>query len=266
MMKQLISMLLVGILLAGVLAGCGTKDTGEEITKKSTGILVMAAASLMDVCNELAKSYRKEKPNVELSFTFGSSGALQTQIEEGAPSDIFISAARKQMDALEEQALIIKDTRMDLLENKVVLIVPEGNMNEIGSYMDIATGKVERIALGEPGSVPAGQYSEEILTTLGIWEAAKTKAVYGSNVRQVLSWTERGEVDCGIVYLTDAALSEQVEIICEAPRDTHKPVIYPAAVLKESKHQQESRDFLEFLQSEKAKAIFEKNGFTRIRE
>ena len=145
-----------------------------------------------------------------------------------------------------------------------MLIVPNDSTKDIASYDDVATAKVEKIALGEPKGVPVGQYSEEIFTALGILDAVKSKAVYGSDVRQVLAWTESGEVDCGVVYATDAAISDKVKVICAAPEGTHKPVIYPAAVIKSSKNLDAAKKFLDFTSSDAAKKIFAKYGFKSL--
>lgn len=228
---------------------------------ESVELIISAAASLTDVTGELSAAYAKIAPNVKLTFTYGASGALQTQIEEGAPSDIFLSAAQKQMDALEEKSLLLDGTRRDLLVNQVVLITPKGSGKDIKSFDDAGTDKVGKIALGEPKSVPVGQYSEEIFTSLKTLDTVKTKAVYGSDVRQVLTWVESGDVDCGVVYATDAATSDEVEIVAQAPEGSHKPVVYPAAVLKSSKSADAAKAFLDYLSGDEAKSIFEKYGF-----
>ena len=246
----------VGLLMTG----CGG-GTAEE---KPVELHVSAAASLTNVMNELAELYAKENPNVEIIFNFGSSGALQQAIENGGDTDLFYSAAQKQMNALDEKGELAEGTRKDLLRNEVVLIVPADSDKGITSYDDVATAKVEKIALGEPKGVPVGQYSEEIFTALNILDAVKAKAVYGSDVRQVLAWTESGEVDCGVVYATDAAISDKVKVICAAPEGTHKPVIYPAAVIKSSKNLDAAKKFLDFTSSDAAKKVFAKYGFKSI--
>lgn len=225
-------------------------------------LLISAAASLTDAMNEIGTLYEAENKGAKITFTFGSSGSLQTQIEEGAPSDIFMSAAKKQMDALKGKDLILTETRKDLLLNDVVLIVPKGSDKEIAGYEDVLTGKVSKIALGEPKSVPAGQYAEEIFTFLKGLDTVKVKAVYGSDVRQVLTWVESGDVDCGVVYKTDAATSKNVTVVAKAPEGSHQPVVYPVAVLKSSKQADAAAKFLTYLSSEKAGAVFEKYGFT----
>lgn len=238
-----------------VLVGCQSK-------KKEIDLLVLAAASLTDVTGELATDYKKSAPQVTLTFSFGSSGTLQTQIEEGAPADLFLSAGKKQMTALSDKGLLLAGTNKELLENKIVLIVPKGSASQIKSFEDLATNKVRLIALGEPTGVPVGQYSEEIFTTLGIFEAVKAKANYASDVRQVLMWVESGEVDCGVVYMTDAMSSDKVTIACSAPDGSYSKVIYPAAVIGSTPHPEEAKAFLEYLSGKSAAKIFEKFGFT----
>jgi len=266
-----------------LLSGCATKlsaapdsDTSAEILKASSSealavnpsdtsekaeLVVAAAASLTDVAAEIAKMYKTVEPNVTITYTFSSSGALQTQIEEGAPVDVFMSAAKKQMTALEQKGLIKEDTKKELLVNKVVLITPKDSTKEIKSFEDIATDKVLKIALGEPNSVPVGQYSEEIFTSLGILDKVKVKSNYGNDVRQVLTWVESGEVDCGVVYATDATSSDKIKVVCEAPKDSHKPAIYPVAVLKSSKYKVEAQAFLDFLSTTEVVNTFKKYGF-----
>lgn len=224
-------------------------------------LTIAAAASLTDATAELAEAYKAAAPDVELTFTYGSSGNLQTQIEEGAPVDIFMSAAQKQMDALEEKGLLSDGTRMDLLENKVVLIVPADSDLGITSFEDLAADKVATVALGDPASVPAGQYAEEVLTSLDILDTVKEKANYGSDVRQVLTWVESGNVDCGVVYATDAATTDKVKVVCEAPAGSVKKIVYPVAMLAECQNTDAATGFLQFLVSPDAAAVFEKYGF-----
>jgi len=166
------------------------------------------------------------------------------------------------MDALEKSENILPETRKNLLKNEVVLIVPNDSKLNIKDFNDLTRGDIQHIALGEPKGVPVGQYTEEILTKLGILDAVKAKAVYGSDVRQVLSWVETGETDCGVVYATDAAVAgDKVKVIAKAPAESHKPVIYPVAIIKESKNMEADKDFLNFVVSDKGKAAFEKYGF-----
>lgn len=249
------------LLFSFIISGCGNANTDDKAQTTQKEIYIVAAASMTDAVKEIGANYEKQHPDVKLVYNFGSSGALQSQIEQGAPADVFISAAQKQMDALEEKNLIDKSTRRDLLENKVVLIVPKDSSLALQDFADVAGDTVEKIALGEPKSVPVGQYSEEIFTNLNVLDKVKAKAVYASDVRQVLGWVETGEVDCGIVYATDAAISDKVKVLLTAPADTHKPVIYPAAMVSSSQNPEIAKDFLAFLNEDEQKAILEKYGF-----
>ena len=181
----LISLLLFSL----AVAGCTSSENGDKAQENASQkeVYIVAAASMTDAVKEIGANYEKQHPDVKLMYNFGSSGALQSQIEQGAPADVFISAAQKQMNALEEENLIDKATRKDLLENKVVLIVPKDSTLVLDDFAAAATDKVSKIALGEPKSVPVGHYSEEIFTNLNVWSDIKAKAVYASDVRQVLS-------------------------------------------------------------------------------
>lgn len=259
-MKKMLVLLLVLILSISVFTGC-TSSTDDGETEGKVDILVSAAASMTDVLNELWEKYKQVDPDTNITFTFGSSGALQTQIEEGAPADIFMSAAQKQMDALEEKDLIVNESRKTLLLNNVVLITPKDSTLDIKSFEDLTRDDITKIALGEPSSVPVGQYSEEIFTSLGSLDQIKAKAVYGSDVRTVLTWVESGEVDAGVVYATDAAVRDQIKIITEAPEGSHKEVSYPVAVVKSSENPERAQEFLDYLSTDEAIELFEKYGF-----
>jgi molybdate transport system substrate-binding protein len=242
-----------------------SEQTAEPTTQQEpVELTILAAASLTDVCNEIKTLYEEANPNVTLNFSYGSSGALQTQIEEGAPADVFFSAATKQMTALDEEGLMNSDSIVNLLENKIVLIVPADSDTDLSSFEEVATDKVTMIGLGEPESVPVGQYSEEVFTSLNILDAVKAKANYGSDVRTVLSWVETSAVDCGIVYATDAYTSENVKIVAEAPEGSCKQVIYPAGVVKASENADAAEAFVEYLQTEDTLTLFESYGFSRV--
>lgn len=252
---------------AMLLSGCGKQEQSESQAANTPAaqpvqLLISAAASLTDVMAELGEVYAETAPEVTLTFTFGSSGALQSQIEEGAPADIFISAGQKQMDVLAEKELLLADSRQDLLLNEVVLIIPKESEQALTDFTDVTGEAVKTIALGDPAGVPVGQYAQAVFEYLGIWEDVQAKAVFGSDVRQVLTWVESQEVDCGVVYATDAAISESVKVAVEAPAESHPPVIYPAAVIKDSKAPEAAQAFLNFLSTEEAAAIFERYGFT----
>jgi len=186
---------------------------------------------------------------------------LQQATGNGGAADVFVSAAQKQMNALDEKKLLADGTRVDLLINDVVLITAKDSKLNLPDFKAVLDPQVAHIALGEPKGVPVGQYSEEVFTKLGILDDVKARAVYGSDVRQVLAWVETGDADCGVVYATDAAISDKVKVAAVAPADTHKPIVYPAAVLKDAKNMNEAKDFLAFLQTDAAKKVFEKYGF-----
>lgn len=250
-------------LISYLFVSCNQSNNTQS-NSENKEIYVLAAASLTDVLTELANNY-KQKTSTEIIFSFASSGALQAQIEASAPADIFFSAAQKQMNALEEKGLIDSETRKDLLENKVVLISPKNSNLNIKSFTDITNSNVKKLGLGEPKSVPVGQYSEEILSNLSILDIAKEKAVYGSDVRNVLDWVETAEVDCGIVYATDAKIAKNINIIAEAPEGTHKKVIYPISIIKSSQNKEEAKKFIEYISTEKSKEIFQNYGFTVVK-
>ncbi len=278
--KRWVAAALVAVMAAGMLVGCGktasTADTGSAAQQNSTAdagsavdstastasgeVMVYAAKSMTDCLDELIADYNETNPEVEISTNYASSGDLQSQIENGAPCDMFLSAAQKQMDALCEEDLMAEDTRSDLLTNEAVLVVPTDS-DAVTSFDDLADASVQKVAIGDPESVPAGQYAQEILTTLGIWDVVNEKAVLGSDVRQVLAWCETGEVDAGIVYATDAAVTDAVKTVCAAPEDSCDPVIYPIALTKDGAENDAAADFLAFLQTDEAAAVFEAYGF-----
>ncbi|MCR4706129.1 MAG: molybdate ABC transporter substrate-binding protein, partial [Lachnospiraceae bacterium] len=241
-MKNRIKTIMLTALCAIILCACGNKAAS-----KTAALNILAAASLTDACTELETMYEKEHPNVSLTFSFASSGALQTQIEEGAPADLFFSAAKKQMEALNQEGLMDSASITELLENKIVLVVPASSDQKISSFEDVAGDKVSMIGLGDPESVPAGQYAEEVFTSLGNLDAVKAKANYGSDVRTVLTWVEEGSVDCGVVYQTDAFTTDKVKIVAIAPEGSCKKVIYPVGIVKATKNPEAAQAFLAFL-------------------
>ena len=236
----------------------------SETSGESVQLTVFAAASLTEALNEISEQYKTVAPNVELVFNFDSSGTLKTQIEEGADCDLFLSAAQKQMNALQDEDLINTNTRVDLLENKVVLAVPEGNPADIQTFEDIGTDPCKRIALGNE-DVPVGSYSVEILTNLGILDELESgnKITYGSNVKEVTTQISEGSVDAGVVYCTDA-YSAGLTPVDEATAEMCGQVIYPAAVLKAAPNAEAAREFLAYLQTDRAATVFEGVGFTAM--
>lgn len=265
------------MITAGVLTGClrgktsKTQETAttqaaaatEEIVGEETVLLLAAAASLKNAYEEqLIPMFEEQNPNIRIEGTYDSSGKLQIQIEEGLEADIFMSAATKQMTALEEQNLVDSETIVNLLENKIVLIVPSGTDDtKLAAFEDIT--KADSIALGDLKSVPAGQYAKEALSNLGIWEEIQPKVSLGTNVTEVLNQVASASADAGIVYATDAySMEDQVTIVADAPSGSlDQKVLYPIGVLNRTKYREEAEAFLEFLQRDEAMKVFESYGF-----
>lgn len=267
-MRKLQTLGLVAALLltAPLISSCGQSQTAapESERARPVSLTISAASSLKDVMEEIKGLYTDENPHVTITNNFGSSGSLQQQIEQGAPADLFFSAATKQMDALQEKGLIAEDTYTRLLENKVALVVPKDS-ELVKDFTDLTKDDVRQIALGEPKSVPVGQYSQEVLAALGLQDSVKGKSVYGKDAKEVLTWVATGNADAGMVYLTDAKASKDVKVVAMAPDSTHTPVVYPAAVIKGSTNAEAAKAFLAFLSGGKAKAVFEKYGFTPLK-
>ena len=284
MKRKIVSLLLVSAMTAVLAAGCGSSeenadasdssqseteaDTQEEGQEESgedekTEILVAASASLEYAYeDELIPMFEEQNPDITVSGTYDSSGKLQTQIEEGMEADVFMSAATKQMDALTEEGMIEEDSVTDLLENKIVLITSADSQLELSSFEDIT--KADTIAIGDPASVPVGQYSEEALTNLGLWDQVLAKASLGTNVTEVLNWVAEGSAQAGIVYATDAATTDKVKVVAEAPEDSlAEPAIYPVGIVSASENKEAAEKFVEFLKSDEAIQIFEDYGFKK---
>jgi molybdate transport system substrate-binding protein len=242
-------------------AGLQLFTPAASFAQGNATILVSAAASLQDALEELDSEFENAHLGIIVNYNFGSSGALQQQIEQGAPADIFFPAATKQMDALQEKNLILPDPRRNLLTNRLVLIVPNNSTLGLNSFSQLAGDNVKRIAIGEPRSVPVGQYSEELFAKMGILDQIKSKFVFGNSVRNVLAAVESGNADAGIVYTTDAKISDKVKQVATAPEDMHSPIVYPIAVLKGSKNPEAAKTYEQFLSSNEAKTTFEKLGF-----
>jgi molybdate transport system substrate-binding protein len=252
----------VALFLAGIaLALVRSAASSALPAPPSVDLTVSAAISLKDALDSARQSYISAHPDVHLAMNYGASGTLQLQIEQGAPVDVYISAAPQQMDALAAKGLLLEGTRHDLLRNEIVLIVPKGTTG-VSSFQDLLKPAVRHVALGEPASVPAGKYAQEVLKYFAIADQVNAKAVLAKDVRQVLTYVETGDADAGIVYATDALSSSQVSVVAKAPADSHDPVIYPVAVIKDSKSPEAAKAFEAFLSSEQSLAIFEKYGFT----
>lgn len=248
-----VSIILVIMVCALSLVSCSKQ------VQQSANITVCAAASLKDALNEIQPDFEQGK-GIKLTFNFGASGTLQKQIEEGAPADLFISAGKKQMDALETGKLIDKESRVNLLGNKLVLIIPDEYKDKIKSASDLVD-KAEKISIGEPETVPAGQYAKDSLTYMNLWDKLNSKIVYAKDVKQVVAYVESGEAAAGIVYNSDATVLKNSTIAQTFDESSHKPILYPAAIVTASKEKEAAKVFLDYLQSNNAREIFQKYGF-----
>jgi molybdate transport system substrate-binding protein len=249
-------MLLLG-LVSMVLVGCaGSHPPNQPIT-----LTISAAISLKDSLEAISQNYEKGHPDQHVVCNFGASGTLQHQIEQGAPVDIFISAGESQMDALQKENLLVPGTRRDLVGNQLVLIVPAASQG-IKDFADLKTSAAKSIAVGDPQVVPAGAYAKQTLEHLGLLPAIQRKLVFAKDVRQVLTYVDTGNADAGLVYATDARISNAVRVVATAPSDSHLPILYPIALLKDSKSPQPARTLLDALESSDSLSVFEKAGFT----
>lgn len=278
MKKRLTPALALALVLSLAACAGGTGSTPSTPTPMPTPaaapgetveLTVFAAASMTETLRDIEGLYAQAAPNVKLVFNFDSSGTLKTQIEAGAACDLFLSAGQKQMDQLDAGGLdlLASGTRVDLLENRVTLVVPEGNPKGIAGFDDLAdrlTGGGVLLAMGN-GDVPVGQYTQKVFTYYGLDEAELAAAgvlTYGSNVKEVTTQVAQGSVDCGVVYCTDA-FSAGLEVLDYATAEMCGQVVYPAAVLKQSTHPAEAQAFLEFLAGEEAMEVFGGVGFSR---
>lgn len=230
---------------------------------KTVKLTVSAAASLTDSLNEIKKLYETENPKTEIIYNFGASGALQNQIEQGAVVDLFISASKKQIEALKAKGMIAEDTVKNLLGNKLVLVAPKDSKLSI-DFNGLTKDDVKKIGVGESKSVPAGQYAEEVFTKLEILEKIKPKEIFAKDVKEIVTWAETGNIDAGIVYESEAKASTKLKLLAYAPEGSHAPIIYPLVIIKDSKNMEATKGFVQYLSTEKAKDIFIKNGYSII--
>lgn len=280
--------LMAGTAVIAAMAACGTgtsadQTSGQDTSQTSSAVVsegepveltVFAAASVTETMEEIADLYAQVAPNVTIIYTFDSSGTLATQIEEGADCDLFISAAPKQINQIDINGgedntdgldFVLEDTRIDLLENKVVLVTADNSDSGITSFEDLTTDKLEMLCIGNE-DVPVGDYSLKILDYLGTSAQeleSQGKLTYGSNVKEVTTQVSEGVVDCGIIYATDA-FSAGLTPVDEATAEMCGQVIYPAAVMKNSENIEAAKAFLEYLQGDEASAVFESVGFTPL--
>jgi molybdate transport system substrate-binding protein len=261
MKKKQVLIFLAGILLTLFWRIVSTQSSLiSPVVAQSPNLTISAAISLKDSLEEIKTLYQKKDPKIRITYNFGSSGSLQQQIEQGAPVDIFIAAANKQMDALETKKLLLTGSRRTLVTNQLVLITPK-NEKTVNQFKDLTKPAVTKIAIGEPNSVPAGKYGEEVLKFYKILDQIKSKIIYGKDVRQILTYVETENVNAGLVYITDAKTSQKVRIAAIAPKSSHSPIVYPIAILKDSKNPNTAKAFDKFLKSNASKTIFKKYGF-----
>lgn len=259
-MKKFTILIFMSLIFSLPMAGCNSQAGETDPKEEKIPLTVSAAVSLTDALEEIKELYEKDHP-VDLTFNLGGSGTLAQQIQQGAPVDIFISANREWMDKLEEDDLVNTSTREDVTGNKIVLITGEASKIDYKSADEISAADVDQIAIGNPESVPAGKYTEEILHNLKKWDELEGKLVRAKDVRQVLTYVETGNADIGFVYESDAMTSDKIKILATVDESLHDPIIYPGAVLADTKHEKEASDFLKFLKTEEAQSILEKYGF-----
>ena len=245
--------------LSSCLVACSV-PTLKSQQPEGVNLIVSVPASLQDAMKAIEPLYTKQTPNISITYNFGSSGSLQQQIQQGAPVDIFISAAPKQMHALESKGLLLEETRQNILKNQMVLVSPQEQIY-ISNFQQLNSNQITKVAMGYPESVPAGEYAKQVLTSFNLFHRLKPKFVFAKDVRQVLYYVETGNVDAGLVYATDAKLSNKVKLVAIAPPDSYSPIIYPVAVLKDSQNSDDAKQFVKFLMSDSAKQVFESYGF-----
>jgi len=242
--------------------GCSNNGKSSNDDNEEVKLMVSAAISLSDALDEIKTVYEADH-NVSLTFNLGSSGKMAQQIQQGAPSDMFISANQDWMDRLEDEGEIDTDTRIDLTGNTIVIITGKNSNNDIQSFSDIPELDLDHIAIGNPESVPAGKYTEQALRNLDMWDSLEDDFIMAKDVRQVLTYVETGNADIGFVYESDALSSASVTIATEVGDDMHDPIIYPGAIVKDSNHKDEAQKFLDYLLTDEAQDILIKHGFKK---
>ncbi|WP_373876509.1 molybdate ABC transporter substrate-binding protein [Paenibacillus spongiae] len=269
---------LIGIimLLSVLLSACGNSEPqagadsnkppaasqGDDSSEEAVELTISAAASLTDAMNEIKTMYESKNKNIKLAFNLGASGALQQQIEQGAPVDLFLSAATKNMKALVDKQLIDASQQRNWLSNELVAVVPVDGKLSIASEQDLKQEELNKIAIGIPESVPAGNYAKEALTYAKLWDSLQSKMVQAKDVRQVLQYVETGNVDIGFVYKTDALTSSKVKVAFNVDPSSYSPVNYPMGIVKATKHMKEAEQFYDYLQTEEALNVFIQYGFS----
>ncbi|MBP0006484.1 MAG: molybdate ABC transporter substrate-binding protein [Cyanobacteria bacterium SBC] len=262
MKRRAVIAIAVSFVLSSVLGACNRPAE----TSEKRELVIAAAAGTKVALDAIEPEFEQAHPNIDVVYHYAASGKLQQQIEQGAPVDVFLSAAAPQMNALEEKGLIHSDTRRIVLKNNLVLIVPQGKTPKPTSFEDLTDDSVKTISVGEFRSVPVGQYAEAVFESLGILDRITPKLAFAGTVRAILAAVESGNVDAGVVYGTEARRSDEVEVVAEANPARHPPIVYPIAILQRSKVPEPARAFLDFLDSDRATEIFESKGFTVNRE
>ena len=251
------------VILAAV-SGCGPNKPVTTAGPQRVELNVAAALGLKDALLDIQREYEAKNPNVKLVFNLAASGVLATQIEQGAPADVFLSAGVKEMDELQEKQLINSASRRNLLGNDLVLIINKSSPLSLTSFKDLTQSAVKKFGIGEPVTVPAGQYGKEVLQNEGIWDEVKDKAVFTKDVRTILTYVETGNVEAGIVFSTVAATSDKVKVVAAAPPGTHEPIVFLGAVLANSKSSVAAADFLNYLAGPEGAKVFRRYGFSII--
>ena len=267
MKKKFVFSTLITLMLSVLIISCSAqkdsssaqKDAPSTTAEPSVELNISAAASLKEAMTDIQTEFKKVKPNVTLTVNFGASGSLQQQIEQGAPCDIFISAGQSQMKALDDKSLLLENTKKDLVKNDLVLVGPKDTT--LTGLSDLTSDKVKKIGVGEPTSVPAGKYADEVFQKLGIKDAVSSKLVLAKDVKEVLAWSASGNAEVGFVYKSDALSSSDVKIIETIADDKHSPITYPIGVIKASKNADVAKTFEDFLFTDTCKTIFEKYGY-----
>ncbi|KRE57386.1 molybdate ABC transporter substrate-binding protein [Paenibacillus sp. Soil750] len=236
--------------------------TATPVPTEKVELTISAAASLTDAFKEIQTNYETKNKQIKLNFNFGASGALQQQIEQGAPADLFFSAATKNMKTLVDKQLIDTAQQKNLLINELVVVVPVDGKVAIQKAEDLTNENIKHVAVGEPQTVPAGSYAKEALTNAKLWDSLQAKLVQGKDVRQVLTYVESGNAEAGFVYKTDALTSKSVKVVFSVDPKSYTPIEYPAGIVKATKHSKETADFYAYLQSKEAQDVFVKFGFS----
>lgn len=262
--KDIATILTLSLITSLGIVGCNSSDTKnkDSESQEAVELNISAAASLKEAMAKIEEEYKKVNENVTLVVNYGASGSLQQQIEQGAPCDVFISAGQKQMKALDEASLLLEGTYKDLLENDLVLIAPKDS--DVSNLDDLITNKVKHIAVGEPSSVPAGKYADEVLVNLDLKDKIKDKLVFAKDVKEVLAWTQSGNAEVGFVYYSDTINTDNIKIVETTPSTSHSAIVYPIAVIKESKKPEAAKEFEEFLLSTDGQAILKDFGYKSV--